>query len=80
MPRHYATDDDWDDGFDVDNAADDPTEPCPHCGEPVYEDADRCPYCGSFISDADRAAPRKPWWILLGVAVCLYLVYRWTFG
>lgn len=24
-------------------------EPCPHCGESIYEDAPQCPECGQYI-------------------------------
>lgn len=61
--------DDWDDEVD--------TVPCPHCREPIPEDAPRCPYCENYISDEDQPAAAKPWWLILGVAACLYAVYRW---
>src|SRR4051812_43962722 len=40
-------DSDLDDRIDDD---DDEAEklPCPECGEPVYEQAERCPHCGSY--------------------------------
>ena len=25
----------------------DETMPCPYCGDPVYDDAERCPGCGA---------------------------------
>jgi hypothetical protein len=41
----------------------------------------RCPHCENYLSEEDEAAPsRKPWWIIVGVLVCLYVVYRWIVG
>ena len=59
-----------------DDDGDDETVPCPHCLEPVYEDAVRCPHCGQYQSRED--APRRyPWWLVIGVLICLALVSRW---
>ncbi len=69
---------DWDDDGDPDD--EEPTVPCPYCRREIHEDAERCPHCGQYISSADAPAAAKPWWVMIGVAVCLYLVYRWTFG
>lgn len=71
MPRRTCTDD-WDDDED-----DEPTVPCPYCRRPIHEDAQRCPHCESYISEEDRAASSKPWWIILGVLLGLFVVYRW---
>ena len=76
-------DDDWDDEFDDEDAFlsdDEPTVRCPYCGELVHEDAQRCPHCENYISEEDAPARKKPWWILAGVLVCLYMIYRWTVG
>jgi predicted nucleic acid-binding Zn ribbon protein len=59
---------------------DEPTIPCPYCGEEIHEDSQRCPRCGDYLSEEDRPPARKPWWIVAGVVVCLYLVYRWITG
>ena len=56
----------------------DPTFPCPYCHREILEEAERCPYCESYISKEDAPAARKPWWIVVGVIVCLYVVYRWN--
>lgn len=53
------------------------TVACPHCRREILEDAERCPYCGRYITDEDLRKSGKPWWLFLGVAVCLYLVYSW---
>jgi hypothetical protein len=42
----------------------------------MYEDAVRCPHCGQYRSRED--APRRyPWWLVIGVLICLALVSRW---
>ena len=73
-------DDDREDLDGGDRDDDDTTLPCPYCQRPIYADALRCPYCENYLSDEDVAPARKPWWIAIGVGVCLYLVYRWTVG
>lgn len=75
-------DEDWDDDFDGDaeDFDEEPTIPCPDCGREIYEDAQRCPACGRYISAEDAPPARKPWWILVGVAACLYAAFRWIFG
>jgi hypothetical protein len=96
MPRRTAIGDEWeddpDDEFDGDSddsdddvegdSDDDESEtvPCPYCKRPIHEDAERCPYCESYISREDAPPSRKPWWILLGVGLCLFAVYRWIVG
>ena len=62
-------DDDDDDG--------DETVPCPYCLRPVYEDAERCPGCGQYLARGDAPA-RHPWWLVVGVLVCLAVVLRWV--
>jgi hypothetical protein len=56
------------------------TMPCPYCKRPIHEDAQRCPYCERYISEEDAPPQRKPWWIIAGVFICLYIVYRWIRG
>lgn len=53
------------------------TVPCPYCLRPVYEDAERCPECGHYLSREDRPS-RRPWWLVVGVLVCLLVVLRWV--
>jgi hypothetical protein len=79
MPRRTSVDDEWDDDHGPGDD-DEPTVPCPYCGREVHEDSPRCPYCEQYISQEDASPSRKPWWLILGVAVCLYLVYRWITG
>jgi len=74
-------DDDWEDEPDEEFEPDDePTVPCPYCGRESHEDAERCPYCEQYISEEDAPPRRKPWWIVAGVVVCLYVVLRWITG
>jgi hypothetical protein len=84
MPRFDEDLTDWDDeddvDFDFDDDGDEPTIACPYCGEEIYEDAPRCPACGQYVSAEDAPGARRPWWIVIGAAVCLLLVYLWTFG
>jgi hypothetical protein len=70
--------DDLDDEDDFEDEGDDePTVPCPYCRRQIHEDAQRCPYCEQYLSDEDAPPARKPWWIIVGVIVCLLLVLRW---
>lgn len=71
----------WDEGdedeWDEQDDDEDATAPCPHCRRPIYDDAERCPSCGAYLSREDEPY-RKPWWLLVGVAICLYVVSRWV--
>ncbi len=66
--------------FDDDADEDEPTVPCPYCRREIHEDAQRCPYCDQYISAEDAPAGRKPWWIVLGVVLCLLMVLGWLWG
>ncbi len=77
--------DDWDDGDEDDLDAetfddDEPTVPCPYCRRPIHEDAQRCPHCEQYISEEDRPAEPKPWWLVAGVVVCVLVVLWWVVG
>ena len=72
---------DWDDDEDGDEDGDeDTTIPCPYCRRQIHEESQRCPYCGNYISKEDSVPARKPWWIIIGVIIALYVVYRWIAG
>ncbi len=71
MPRRFADEEEWDEEDE------EPTVPCPCCREEIHEDAQRCPHCGKYISEEDAPPDRKSWWIIVGVILCLYAVYRW---
>ncbi len=77
--------DDWNDGGDdADDWSDDGDDassiPCPYCGQEVYEDSPRCPHCGRYISEEDAPPRRLPWWIVLGVVLCLCAIVVWIIG
>jgi hypothetical protein len=85
MPSRVVDEEDWDHGdesWDEDRADDSEDEmgtvPCPHCRRQILEDTPRCPYCENYISEEDVPPMRKPWWIVLGTLLVLYIVYRWT--
>jgi hypothetical protein len=86
MARRLAEDEEWDEGEpDVRDDADasdvdESTIPCPYCKRHIHEDSQRCPYCEYYISKEDPPPARKPWWIILGTLLCLYIVYRWVVG
>ncbi|MDX2038125.1 MAG: zinc ribbon domain-containing protein [Isosphaeraceae bacterium] len=50
--------------------------PCPHCLGTIVEETPRCPHCGEWLSE-ETPATRPPWWIVMGVMVCLLVVLRW---
>lgn len=80
MGRWDVDDDEWEDQDDLPTDDDEPTMPCPYCRSEIHEDSVRCPHCEHYISSEDAPPTRKPWWMVLGVVVCLYLIYRWTIG
>lgn len=71
---------DRDDLWEDDQGDDEPTVACPYCRQPIHEDSVRCPHCERYISQEDKPPARKAWWIVLGVALGLYAVYRWVAG
>ncbi len=90
MPRLYNSEDPWNDDRDLYEDPEDPEPPdydddeeptfrCPFCRREILEDAERCPYCEKYVSKEDAPAARKPWWLVVGVVACLYVVYRWNF-
>jgi len=76
--------DDRDDHFDdIEDSEDDDesfdTVACPYCTQQIHEDAVRCPHCENYISTLD--GPRlkaQPWWIMVGVVICLVIVLIWS--
>jgi hypothetical protein len=88
MPRWSDSKGPWDDDLGLDEDLEDPddreeddedsTISCPHCRREIHEDSERCPYCESYLSKEDAPPARKPWWIIIGVVACLYVVYRWN--
>ncbi len=82
MPRWDDSDDEYEDyDDDIDTEDDDePTVPCPYCRREIHEEAEQCPYCEQYISEEDAPITPRPWWIVLGAFVCLYIVFRWITG
>jgi hypothetical protein len=86
MPRRWGEDGDWDNegaewgDAETEGDDDEPTIACPWCKRQIHEDSQRCPHCEHYLSEEDAPAARKPWWILLGVLLGLYVVYRWVVG
>jgi hypothetical protein len=76
-PDDDLEDDAWDDGADSGDEVDYETVPCPYCRDPVHEQAEQCPHCGEYISDEDAPPTRRPWWVYVGVALCLLIVLLW---
>ena len=74
------SDDDYNEDYPDEDDDDAATVPCPYCKREIHEDAERCPYCEAYISEEDAPPARKPWWVVLGVVVCLYIVFRWIVG
>jgi hypothetical protein len=78
MARRGKWEDEWEDEpYSADEDNEEPTVPCPYCRREIHEDAPRCPYCERYISAEDAPPGRKSWWLIVGVAACLYAVYRW---
>lgn len=63
---------------DIDLEDDDESVRCRHCGEEVYDDADRCPACGQWLEEAFPGADQRSrgwfWPIVVAVLVALILV------
>ena len=76
MGRYLEDSDDWSDD-DWGDGGDDSTIPCPYCGKEMYEDSPRCPHCGQYITDEDAPTRRQPWWVILGVILCLCAAAVW---
>ena len=66
--------------WNEDDEGEEQVVPCPYCKHLIYEDSPRCPYCEQYITDEETAPTRKPWWIIVGVLLVFYIVYRWVTG
>ena len=82
MPRWSGSDDDWegedDPSDDEDDEDEEDTRKCPCCRRDIHEESVRCPHCDEYVSSEEATQERKPWWVVIGVIVCLYIVYRWV--
>jgi DNA-directed RNA polymerase subunit RPC12/RpoP len=72
--------DDSDEFDGGDDDEDEPTIECPYCGREIHEDAQRCPHCEQYISRENAPPQRKPWWVVAGAMICLYIAWRWIMG
>lgn len=63
-------DDDDDEAWDEDDE-DDGYIPCPHCGEPMYEEAGYCSSCERWISREDVAQRKLPAWMIMVIVALL---------
>jgi hypothetical protein len=84
MGRRVEEEREWDDEESEEDEGDEsldgeeePTIPCSYCRQEIYEDSVRCPHCGQYLSEEDLSASRKPWWIILGVVLCILVVWFW---
>lgn len=57
-----------------------PTLSCPHCHREIHEDALHCPHCEQYLSAEDTPSQRKPWWIIIGAILCLFVAILWALG
>jgi hypothetical protein len=87
MGQRVKDEAEWDDeGWEANESTDESDEdheqpiPCPYCRREIHEDSPRCPHCGQYISEEDAPPARKPWWIILGAVLCLYILWRWIMG
>lgn len=64
----------WDDDEDRDEEGGDDggvLAPCPHCGEEIYDDAERCPKCGMYLSAEDAPGAGWPLWMKVGAVLAI---------
>jgi hypothetical protein len=66
------------DQADQDESDEVETVACPNCGRQVAEDVAMCPYCRSFVSFEDAPRRRAPWWVVVGVVLCLLTALGWA--
>ena len=80
--------DEWSDvDDDYDYVEDDDevyTVACPACGCDVYEDAEQCPHCREYITSSSLNSgyvwrDRPVWWIVLGIAGILAVIWMLIF-
>ena len=69
----YVDDEDAVDSYGFDDEENE-VLPCPSCGLPVYEDAERCPHCGDWIMPLAAASGRPFWVRIVGVIVVIALL------
>ena len=84
MARRAEEEAEWDEeGWQGDESVgesdeeDEPTIPCPYCRREIHEDSPQCPHCGQYILEEDASATPKPWLIIVGVLLCLLVIWFW---
>ena len=79
---HDEDDDDWEAPEDDDwsEGDEEPTVECPHCGREIMEDIAQCPYCERYLSRDDAPTKHRPWWIIVAVLACIYVIVRSSIG
>jgi hypothetical protein len=76
-PDDVADHDGDDNDFDALDPEDDDIDlrTCAECGRDVVADAIACPYCGFYLEpDAREFGNGRPWWVVLGVLLCLLMI------
>lgn len=55
---------------------------CPHCGQEVYDNADRCPHCRmNIISGRDPAKRPRRWaWWVMAAAILTAIAFALSYG
>lgn len=71
---------DDDDEYSEDDFDEEPTVPCPYCRREILEESVQCPHCREYISREDAPPAPKPWWMVVGVLSCLFVVLTLIFG
>jgi hypothetical protein len=55
-----------------------PTVPCPSCGRPIPDFADRCHHCGDWVvQTAGPPARTRPWFIAAVLIALLSILVWW---
>ncbi len=68
-------------GPDPDDLRDDedetPTEPCPHCGHPIFDYTPRCTSCGEWLPHAAPPSARRGVGFLVVVGLLILSLLLW---
>jgi len=55
-------------------------EPCPACGELIYEQAQQCPHCKAWVvGTGQRWRTSRKWYVRGGLYLAKTLVLNWLF-
>jgi len=55
-------------------------EPCPSCGELIYEQAQQCPHCRAWVvRSGQRWRRSRKWYVRGGLYLAKTLVLNWLF-